>query len=384
MHGFFRGCLPCLFAAGGGGGQDMKEVVTSAHGTGGKSSFDLVQKIFKRHLAGPLLSPDDAASFPTPLSVGGEAATGVESLLVTTDTHVVDPIIFPGGDIGKLAITGVVNDLLTRGGRPQFLSLGFVLEEGLPLSSLSQIVASLAKEMNRHEIQLLCADTKVVTAREGKAGLMIASTLFGEPINPNNPNSQVGGCSTSAVAMSGPQVGDHLILTGPLGSHGLAVLQARETLPFQSTISSDCASLFPLLAPLLYENAKINYMRDPTRGGLAGILHELALQFKISFELDESSLPAQPAVRAGLELLGLDLLEVANEGVMLLFVPEAESAAVVERLRMHPLGQAAVVVGKVRPSRPASAVQAPLVMVTALGGRRVVPWPEALNLPRIC
>lgn len=247
-----------------------KNVIQQVHGTGGRSTHELVERVFRPHFRNDLLSPHDAA----------EVKMGSDKLLVTTDTHVVEPIIFPGGDIGKLSATGVINDLLTRGGKPLFLSLGFILEEGLEISDLERILTSLSSVLREHGIRLLCADTKVVPSR-GQPGLMIASTLFGEPI-------------ADGFEFAGIRPEDVLIVSGPLGSHGLALLQAREKLSFKGNLASDCASLYPLFAPLLEKRERVHYLRDVTRGGLAGILHELARQFEVSFEIEEERIPVLP------------------------------------------------------------------------------------------
>jgi hydrogenase expression/formation protein HypE len=333
----------------------MMNVVQAIHGTGGKTSNEFIKRRFATHLKSQLLSPNDAADIPhTPLCT-----------LITTDAHVVDPIIFPGGNIGKLAISGVINDLVTRGGKPRFISMNFILEEGLLLSELDLVVESLAKVLSEHDIKLLCADTKVVPSK-GKPGLMISSTLLGSPINHH-------------FELQGAQEGDVIILSAPIGRHGLAILQARAQLPFQTQFESDCNSLYSMLEPLILENLKVNYMRDPTRGGLGGVLHELAEQFQLTVEIEEQKIPVQADVKAALSLLGIDPLEVANEGVMVLVVPAHEADKVLSKLKEHELGQSACVIGKFLPKTGFS-----VTVRTAVGGRRVLPWPESLNLPRIC
>ncbi len=333
----------------------MTAVIGRAHGTGGRSTHKLIEEVFHPLLKNDLLSPNDAAIAPW----------SSPNLIITTDAHVVDPIIFPGGDIGKLAITGVINDLLTQGGRPLYISLTFILDEGLSLALLKQVVQSIATILTENSICLLCADTKVVPPR-GQPGLMISSTLLGEPF------SKIPG-------FPGPKVGDKLIVTSPLGSHGLALLSAREKLPFESSITSDCQSLLPLLTPLLTECRFLHCLRDVTRGGLAGVLHEWSRQYQVGFEIDETLLPIRAEVKAGLELLGIDPLEVANEGVMLMAVAADSVEEVLSRLRVSPLGREACVIGETTISS-----KTPLIMRTKLGGQRLVAWPEALNLPRIC
>jgi hydrogenase expression/formation protein HypE len=334
----------------------MIKKIEPVHGTGGRSTHELIKKVFLSKLGSAQYSPHDAASFE--LSSPGA--------LITTDSHVVDPIIFPGGDIGKLAVCGVINDLLTQGGRPRFLSLGFVLEEGLRIEELNHCLESMSEEILRHEIKMLCADTKVIPAKGPRSGMIIHSTLIGEKMPMKS-------------TLQGPQVGDEIVLTGPLAAHGLAVLQAREGLSFKNIFKSDCRSLYTLLRPALSTNEHIHYMRDPTRGGVASVLHELSDLYKVSFELDESALPVSFDVRAGLDLLGLCPLEVANEGVMVVIVGAQGRSELIKSLREHPDGISACVVGRVVESGPWA-----LTMNTAVGGRRPVSWPEAMSLPRIC
>jgi hydrogenase expression/formation protein HypE len=333
----------------------VKQNILRAHGTGGRSTHELIRKIFLPYLDNDHLSPNDAAEIPWTS----------KNLVITTDTTVVDPLIFPGGDAGKLAMTGGINDLLTRGARPQYASMGFVLSENLSFDVINQILKSISVELESHKIKFVCADTKVISSSE-KPSMMINTTLLGSPINPN-------------FHLRGIQNGDALVLTGNLGNHGLAILQARQNLPFKTVFESDCTSLFSLLEPEIQNATPMSYMRDVTRGGLAGILHELAKQFKVGFQLNESRLPIQRAVRSGLSLLGIDPLEVANEGVMLITVPETHVDQLIMNLHSHPLGRSAVKVGQT-----VNTSDTPLVLKTTVGGERIINWPEALNLPRIC
>ncbi|MFN8943149.1 MAG: AIR synthase related protein, partial [Pseudobdellovibrionaceae bacterium] len=242
----------------------MNQSISRAHGTGGRSTHELIRKLFLPYLGNDHLSPNDAAEIPW----------ASKSLVVTTDTTVVDPLIFPGGDAGKLSVTGGINDLLTRGARPQYASMGFVLSENLAFDVITRLLKSISLELTEHQTQFVCGDTKVISSSE-KPGMIINTTLFGSPINPN-------------FHLRGIQNGDALVLTGNLGTHGLAILQARQNLPFKTVFESDCASLFSLLEPEIQRGTPISYMRDVTRGGLAGILHELAKQFDVGFELDEA------------------------------------------------------------------------------------------------
>jgi hydrogenase expression/formation protein HypE len=322
-------------------------IITSLHGNGARSTHELIQKIFLPLLQNEFLSPHDAA----------ELVWHKKDLIVTTDAHVIDPCIFPGGDIGKLSVCGVVNDLITRGGKPLYLSANFILDEGLPINELQRIVTSLGQELEKNKIKLVCADTKVVPAR-GKPGLMISSTLFGEKINPD-------------FNFTKPQPGDKIYLNKSIAEHGLSILIHRENLPFKGALESDCQSLYHDFKSIFEKNIPISYLRDCTRGGVATVAHELAQQFSISIELDESRIPLRPDVKAALSFLGLDPLEVANEGVMLIIAPE-NSELLQEKPHL-------IEIGKIVPSSGL-----PVVLKTAISGQRLIPYPDHNQLPRIC
>ncbi|GAB4018805.1 MAG: hydrogenase expression/formation protein HypE [Bdellovibrio sp.] len=318
--------------------------IESIHGNGGKSSADLIEQIFKPMLTSELLSPHDAA----------EIKLHSPNLIVTTDAHVIDPIIFPGGDIGKLSLCGVINDLLTRGGKPQYLTLNFILDSGLEIEKLKMILSSMKEILNTHQIKLLAADTKVVPAR-GTPGLMIASTLMGEPINQDFQFQKVT-----------PE--QKVYLNKSIAEHGLALLQEREKLPFKADLKSDCQSLYSEFALHFEQLSPISYLRDCTRGGVATILHELASQFSVSFQIEEEKIPLLPQVRSALTFLGLDPLEVANEGVMLILAD-----------RDWPAPKNWIEIGKV-----VEKDLVPLVVKTNIGGERIVTYPDSTRFPRIC
>jgi hydrogenase expression/formation protein HypE len=332
--------------------------VQLGHGSGGKLSAALLKERFLPHLNNPALAQlGDAAV----VSVhGGEIA-------MSTDTFVVKPLEFPGGNIGSLSVHGTLNDLAMMGAHPRYLSAGFVLEEGLPFDLLDRIVRSMAAAASAASVPLVTGDTKVV--ERGKAdGLFINTTGLGLLDADFRPGPALS------------QAGDAIIVSGPLGRHGVAIMSAREGIAFETAIESDAATLYPLVELLRGSvGADVHTLRDPTRGGLASALNEIAAASGIGVELDETSLPVPEAVAAVCEMLGLDPLYVANEGVLVAFVPQHRSAQALDSLRGHPLGAEARQVGR------AVAGHAGLVVLrTAIGGTRIVDMLPGDQLPRIC
>jgi hydrogenase expression/formation protein HypE len=328
-----------------------------AHGAGGKATRTLVESVFADPLANPLLDPlDDAAVFEA----------GGARLAVTTDSYVVKPLVFPGGDIGDLAVNGTVNDLAVMGARPICLTAGFVLEEGFAIAELRSIVASMAAAAKRAGVVVAAGDTKVV--ERGKAdGLYV--TTAGVGLLPPGVDLRAGRV----------RPGDRVLLSGTIGDHGTAVMVARGELALEVDLESDTAALVGLAARLVALGDRLKWMRDPTRGGLATALNELAAAAGIAVVLDEDSLPVRPEVAGTCEILGLDPLYVANEGKLLAVVsPEAADEALAA-LREDPLGRNAALVGEVQPE-PHGLV----VLRTALGGRRIVDMLVGDPLPRIC
>ena len=327
------------------------------HGSGGRMSATLIGDVFVRAL-------DNAAL--AAMGDGAVVSTGATELVVSTDSFVVSPLEFPGGDIGSLAVHGTLNDVAMMGATPLCLTAGFVLEEGLPVETLGRIVQSMARAARNAGVSVVAGDTKVV--ERGKAdGLYVNTTGIG---------------TVDARCRPGPReacVGDVVIVSGPIGRHGMAIMAAREGLAFESTITSDSACLVPLVERLKASGARIHVLRDPTRGGVASALNEIASASRVAIALDEESLPVPDNVRAACEILGLDPLYVANEGVMLAIVPESDAAQVLSALRSHPLGHDAVTIGRVI-ARPPSTV----VLRTALGGTRIVDLLPGDQLPRIC
>jgi len=338
------------------------ERITLSHGSGGKATHNLIEGVFAPAFSNALLDRmDDAATF-----VPEEVAAG-RPLAFTTDTYVVSPLFFPGGDIGKLAVHGTINDLATAGAMPLYLSAGFILEEGFPVADLRRIVESMAQAASEAGVAIVTGDTKVV--QRGKAdGLFINTAGVGVVM------------STWPIGQSQARPGDHVLLSGPVGDHGIAVMLAREALDIETDVVSDTAPLHGLVAGLLQAAGDgIHCLKDPTRGGLATSLNEIALASEVSIALDEHAIPVRAGVRGACEILGLDPLTIANEGKLLAVVaPEAAEAALAA-MRAHPLGREAAAIGQVR-AEPAAMV----FLRTDIGGTRVLDMLVGDPLPRIC
>jgi hydrogenase expression/formation protein HypE len=342
------------------------DVILLAHGSGGKLSHDLVEQVFVRRFDNPtLLQLEDSAVIPIPDSPVPQSAI---RLAFSTDSYVVSPLFFPGGNIGKLAVCGTVNDISMSGGRPLWLSAGFIIEEGLPLADLERIVDSMAATAKQAGVQIVTGDTKVVD--RGNADKVFINTA-GVGVVP--PGVTIGGDRA--------RPGDVILLNGTIGDHGMTIMTQREGLQFDSPLESDCAPLNSLVASLLpaLPSETLHCLRDPTRGGLATALNELAARSGVGIEIDEAALPVREAVRGACELLGLDPLYVANEGKLAAMVPAGQVEAVLERMRAHPLGKRAAVVGTVKEEHPGM-----VVARTGIGGRRVVDMLVGEQLPRIC
>ena len=335
----------------------MKDKILMAHGSGGKLAHELVEKVFVGALANPLLSRmDDSAVFPV------EAGR----MAFTTDSYVVSPLFFPGGDIGRLAVCGTVNDLATSGARPLYLSLAFIIEEGLPLSDLRRIVSSIANTAGLAGVQIVTGDTKVVD--RGKAdGLFI--------------NTAGVGVVPAGVNISGSlaQPRDKVVLSGTIGDHGIAVVSQREGLAFETTVESDCAPLASMVAVVLNACPDVHTLRDPTRGGLATTLNEIAGASNVGIKLFEERVPVKEQVQGACEMLGFDPLYVANEGKIIAIVPAADADAVVQAMRTSVFGKDATVIGEVTDSNPGR-----VVIRTILGSLRIVDMLSGDLLPRIC
>jgi hydrogenase expression/formation protein HypE len=333
------------------------ERITLAHGAGGKATRDLVEALFVEELGNEALAPlGDSAVVPP--------ARG--RLAVTTDSYVVRPLVFPGGDIGELAVNGTVNDLAVAGARPLWLTAGFVLEEGLPVARLREIVGSMAGAAARAGVPVAAGDTKVV--ERGKADGLYVTT------------AGVGVLEHDLELVPGRvRPGDRVLLSGTLADHGMAVMIARGDLHLEGDVASDTAPVHELTAALLGLGEALRWMRDPTRGGLATALNELSAQAGLAVRLRESALPVRPAVLAACEILGIDPLYVANEGKLVAVVAPEAAADALAALRAHPIGADAVEIGLVE-AEPEGMV----LLDTALGGSRIVDLLVGDPLPRIC
>ena len=334
----------------------MEDKILLAHGSGGKLSHDLVEKIFLPLLRNSMLEKlDDAAVF----DLSGQMA-------FTTDSYVVSPIFFPGGDIGKLAVCGTVNDLAMGGAIPLYLSMSLVIEEGFPLSDLQKVMESVQKAAKEANVRIVTGDTKVV--ERGSADKLFINT------------AGIGRIPKDvAVSGSGAKAGDKVILSGTIGDHGIAVMSQREGLRFSVPIGSDCAPLHQLVADMLKASRQINCLRDPTRGGLASTLNELARQSTVGIRIEEEKIPVQEAVQAACELLGFDPLYVANEGKLVAIVPETNAESVLAAMRHNRYGAQSTIIGEVVAEHAGR-----VVMSTRLGASRIIDMLAGELLPRIC
>jgi len=338
----------------------MNPVISLAHGSGGKAMQQLLESLFLPAFANPQLEQrEDQAR----IALASLMRQG-DRLAFTTDSYVIDPLFFPGGDIGKLAVCGTANDLAVSGATPRYLSCGFILEEGLPLAELTRVVESMAATAREAGIQIVTGDTKVV--QRGAADKLFINTA-GIGVIPQN-------IEWSAQRI---QADDAIIVSGTLGDHGATILNLREQLGMAMDITSDCAVLTPLIAPLRAIDG-VHALRDATRGGVNAILHEYAAACGFGIDIDEQCLPVKPAVRGVCELLGLDAINFANEGKLVLAVAQAAVPAVLAALQGHPLGADAAVIGRVTDGA------AQVRLRGAYGISRLLDLPHAEPLPRIC
>jgi hydrogenase expression/formation protein HypE len=333
--------------------------IVLAHGGGGRLTHQLIEKIFLPAFANPMLEQRHDGAV---LCMNGSR------LAFTTDSFVVQPLIFPGGNIGDLAIHGTVNDLAMCGARPLYLSAGFILEEGLSMDTLRTVVTSMQQAAAQARVQLVTGDTKVVDKGKGD-GLFVNTSGIG--VIEANVKTIVGPASV--------QVGDSVIVSGDLGRHGIAILSVRQGLEFESPILSDSANVWPAVEALLNAGIDVHCLRDLTRGGLATTLNEIAADRGVCIKLEETLMPVEETVESACEILGLDPLYVANEGRFAAFVPSAQTEAALEVLKKVPVSQGAVSVGKVEES-PRGLV----VLQSRIGGNRVVDMLSGEQLPRIC
>lgn len=334
------------------------ERIVMGHGSGGKMSHDLIARQFLPCFDNPILrAGDDAGAIQLPSG---------QRLAISTDSHVVWPLFFPGGDIGRLAVCGTVNDVSMLGAEPLYLTAGFILEEGLEIELLERVVASMQIAAQEAGVQIVAGDTKVV--QRGKADGVYINTA-GVGILPQE----------RSICGAGAKPGDVVLLSGPIGDHGIAVLAARGELGFEIEVQSDLAPLNHLVKCMLASGAEMHVLRDPTRGGLATTLNEIALQSQVGIMLEEQAIPVRPAVAAACEILGFDPLYIANEGKLVALVAPQDAERLLEVMRRTRYGEEAVRIGQVLPDLPGR-----VLMRTRLGSTRVVDRLAGEMLPRIC
>ncbi len=331
--------------------------INLTHGSGGKAMTDLIQQLFLPAFNNPLLMQQhDSTCVPY----------SNRNIVVATDSYVVSPLFFPGGNIGDLAVNGTINDLAMSGAMPLYLTVSFILEEGFALSVLNVIVKSMATAAKKANIQIISGDTKVVEKNKGD-GVYITTTGIGsKTINFDIHSSRI-------------KIGDRIIISGSIGEHGIAVLSQRENLQLDSKLQSDTIALHSLVQSMLMLGPELHCLRDPTRGGVAAVLNEIAQSAEVGVLIDEVTLPIQDNVRSACEIFGLDPLHVANEGKLIAFCSEAAANDLLSIMQQHPFGQKAAIIGEVI-ADPYCFVQ----LKTSFGGERIIDWISGEQLPRIC
>ena len=343
------------------------EQILLGHGSGGRLTADLIRGIFLPAFANDVLAAlEDQATLPLPSLNGARSAEDGQRLAFTTDAYVVRPIFFPGGDIGRLAVNGTVNDLAVGGAKPMFIAAAFILEEGLALADLRRVVASMKQACHDAGVRLVTGDTKVVDRGKGDHLFITTSGLGLVP----------AGCSLSIGAA---RLGDRVLVSGTIGDHGVAIMSVREGIEFETVLESDTAPLYDLVRLMLERCPAIRCMRDPTRGGLSSALNELAAASRVGVKMTEAALPIRREVRAACEMLGLDPLYVANEGKLIAVVPAPDADRVLAAMRQHPLGRNAAIIGAVVADHPGI-----VTLKSLVGGERVVSMLAGEQLPRIC
>lgn len=335
------------------------KTITLAHGSGGQAMQDLIESLFVHAFQGETAPLEDQARIPL-----AELAAQGDRLAFTTDSYVVDPLFFPGGNIGTLAVNGTVNDLAVSGARPLYLTCGLILEEGLPLDTLRQVVESMAAAAQQANVTIVTGDTKVVP-RGG------ADKLF---INTAGIGVMQSGVTPAATHL---QEGDVVLVNGPVGNHGATILVAREQFALETDLQSDCQPLHGLVAAIVAACPQVRAMRDATRGGLATVLNEFADSAQVGIQLDEDRIPVDAAVQGLCELLGLDPLYLANEGKLVVVVPPEAADTVLAAMRSHPAGTHSNIVGRVTAGRRVS-------LKTGFGTERIIDRLVGDQLPRIC
>ena len=335
----------------------MNETITLSDGSGGLQSNKLINEVFLKYFNNDILNQmNDAA----------QVDIDFKKLAFTTDSFVVNPIFFNGGNIGKLAVCGTINDLCVSGAKPLYLTTAFIIEEGFPINKLEEIVRSMADEASKAGVKIVAGDTKVVE-KGSVDGIYINTSGIGriyEDVNINCANARVG---------------DVVIVNGTLGDHGMTIMCARNKLGLEGNLKSDCACLNSLVDTMIEAYAGIHVIRDATRGGVAAVLNEISEFSNVTIALEENSLPFKDEVKGATEMLGLDPLYIANEGKLCAFVPEDYAQKVLYAMRKHPLGSKAAIIGKVTKETGQK-----VYLNTVVGGKRLVDMPAGIQLPRIC
>jgi hydrogenase expression/formation protein HypE len=340
-------------------GRKLPQKISIGHGSGGSMTRDLVNQLFAKAFSNKYL---DGLGDSSVLNINSE------NVAFTTDSYVVDPLIFPGGDIGKLAVCGTINDLSVAGADPKYLSAGFIIEEGLDMDILVRVVESMAREAKKAGVSIVTGDTKVVT--HGLCDKLFINTAGIGIVAENN---------MEIVSGKNIQEGDHLIINGPIGDHAIAILTARSDIEMETDVKSDCATLNTMISSLLEEDLSIRFMRDATRGGLATVLVELASMTGHELRVYEDRINVSQSVSGVCDVLGFDPLYLANEGKVVMAVPAEHSSRVLEIMKQHPEGEDASVIGEV-----SSKGEGRVILHTFIGGSRVIDMLASDQLPRIC
>jgi len=337
--------------------KNKNEVITLAHGAGGRLARKLINDYIKKYFKSEKLSK---------LEDGALININSKSYVITTDSFVISPLFFSGGDIGKLSVCGTVNDLAAMGAKPEYLTCGFILEEGLKFSDFEKILKSMSKTAKEAGVEIVTGDTKVVQKNKGDK-IFINTTGVGRIIKPS-----------LKISASNAKPGDVVIISGNIGEHEIAVLKDREGLSFQAKIKSDCAPLNNMIEQLILSGVKIKSMRDPTRGGVASILNEIAETSKISIVIEEEKLPVSKPVLAACSIMGFEPLSLANEGKMVIIVDKKDAEKAIKNLKKHKYGKNSRIIGYVKKG------DGNLILKTRTAGERIVLMPEGEQLPRIC
>jgi hydrogenase expression/formation protein HypE len=338
--------------------KEKEHNILLGHGNGGRLMHELINDVFIKHFDNDILKAQTDSAI---------LDTGSSEIAFTTDSFVIDPLFFPGGDIGKLAVCGTVNDLAVSGAEPLFLSVSFIIEEGFPIKDLEIITESLAAEAKTAGVLIVTGDTKVVN--KGKCDKLFINTAGIGRFRKKNLNI------SKAINFL---AGDVIIINGTVGDHGMAVMNARESFNFKLRVESDCASLNHLINEVL-ERCQVKFMRDPTRGGIAAALNELAAKTGFGIEISEPDLPVNKGVRAMCEVLGFDPLHIANEGKVLIAAGENDGLKILEVMKNNVFGKQSAIIGRVVNDHPGK-----VVLKNETGGRRIVDWLTGDQLPRIC